>query len=299
MNKLMKLSAVVFALALGVMVSALVIGCKSSTEPGIGYNEPASMISANSEATADMTATALGIQTGGMQMAMGDSYDLALSGKVSSIDSKGNAIGSTNGSYDSTTGWHSITVTRNITWGNSSVASDFQYQYQYLDTAGKFQKNWDKGVINVMNFKFAGVRDRERGTRVDVDDTASGNWSITGLANFSANPLVSGSYSRSGADTLFTQSNNLRAMSHSFQHTFTNDTLVRLLSTNDKFFFLKGSGNSTFHASDNKGNVIDRTVAITYNGDGTATLDVTRTKDGTTDTFTIDVVVGIFKRWGR
>jgi len=295
----MKASAVVFALAIGLMVSALVIGCKSSTEPGMGSNEPASMVASNSEATADMTATALGNQTGGMQMAMGDSYDLALTGQVNGIDSKGNAIASNNVSYDSTTGWHTIIVTRNITWGNSTITSDFQYQYQYLNTGGQFVKTWHKDSVNVMNFKFAGVRDRERGTRVDIDDTASGNWTITGLANFSANPIVSGSYSRSGADTLLTQSNNLRALSHSFQHTFTNDTLVRLLANNDKFFFLKGTGSSTFHAADNKGNVIDRTVAITYNGDGTATLDVTRTKDGTTDTFTIDVVVGIFKRWGR
>jgi len=295
----MKASAVVFALALGLMVSALVIGCKSSTEPIAGYNEPASMVAANSEATADMTATALGNQTGGMQMAMEDSYDLALSGQVSSVDSKGNVINTLSATYDSTTGWHTIIVTRNIAWGNSTITSDFQYQYQYLNTAGGFVKNWHKDSVDVMSFKFAGVRDRERGTRVDLDDTASGNWTITGLANFNANPLVSGSYSSSGADTLFTQNNNLRALSHSFQHTITNDTLIRVLPNQDKYFFLKGTGSSTFHASDNKGNIIDRTVAITYNGDGTATLDVTRTKDGTTTTFTVDVWRGVFLRWGR
>ncbi|MFI5264823.1 MAG: hypothetical protein ACHQM6_09935, partial [Candidatus Kapaibacterium sp.] len=262
-------------------------------------NEPASMVANNSEAAADMTATAIGNQSGGLGMTLGDSYHLATTGTVGSVDDKGNPIASSNAMYDSTTGWHTLTVTKNITWGYSSVTSDFVYQYQFIDTAGKFQKNWKKGLINIMNFKFAGVRDRERGTRLDIDDTASGNWTITGLANFTAYPIFTGSYSRSGADTLLTQKNNLRTLNHSLNVTFANDTLIRLLPNNDKYFFLSGTANSTFHASDGKGNTFDRTVAITYNGNGTATLDVTRTKDGVTDTFTVDVVVGLFMRWGR
>jgi len=296
----MKASAVVFALAIGLMVSALVIGCKNTTEPlGSTSNEPASMVAANSEATADMTATAIGNESGGLGMALGDSYHIATTGAVSSIDYKGNPVASSNAQYDSTTGWHTITVTKNITWGNTNITSDFVYQYQFIDTAGKFEKNWKKGLIDITNFKFAGVRDKERGTRLDIDDTASGSWSITGLANFNASPLFSGSYSRNGADTLLTQKNNLRTINHTLTVTFTNDTLVRLLPNNDKYFFLAGTANSTFHAADGKGNTIDRTVAITYNGNGTATLDVTRTKDGVTDTFTVDVVVGIFDRWGK
>jgi hypothetical protein len=300
MNKVMKASAVVFALAVGLMVSALVVGCKSTTEPfGAGSNEPASMAANNSEATADMTATALGNQSGGLGMTLGDSYHLATTGTVGITDYKGNSIASSNAIYDSTSGWHTLTVTKNITWGFSSITSDFVYQYQFIDTAGKYQREWKKGLISSMNFKFAGVRDRERGTRLDIDDTASGNWTITGLANFNTNPIFTGSYSRSGADTLLTEKNNLRTLSHNLNITFANDTLIRLLPNNDKYFFLSGSASSTFHAADNKGNTFDRVVALTYNGNGTATLDVTRTKDGVTDTFTVDVVVGIFDRWGR
>jgi hypothetical protein len=296
MNKLSLAFAKTFAVALGLMIGALVVGCKSTTEPD--STTPVY----DSEAAADLTATALGNQSGGLGMALGDSYELAMNGALphSSIQSKGDAITSLkDSSYDPSTGWHTVTITKNITWNKVNITSDFIYQYQLIDTAHQFQAKWKKGLIDTIHVKFSGTRHRAVGERLIVDDAASGEWWMSGLANFTASPMFSGTYSRSGNDTLLTKDNSERTLNHTMTISFSNDTLIRLVQGSDKYFFLAGTATSVFHAETGKGIIIDRNTVITFNGDGTATLDVTRSKGGITDTFTVDVVVGIFKRFGK
>jgi hypothetical protein len=296
MNKLTLAFAKTFAVALVIMISALVIGCKESTT-----SEPSSATTYDSEAAADMTATALGNQSGGLGMSLGDSYALATTGSIphSSMDSKGNPIMSSDSSYDPSTGWHTLNITKNITWNNNSVSANFVYKYQLIDTTGAFQAKWKRGLIDKINVVVTGNKQKEFGERLDIDDSVNGAWMITGLANFNASPIFTGSYTRVGVDSLLTRDNNERTLNHTMTINFANDTLIRIMQGYDKYFFLDGTATSTYHAVTGKGITIDRSTIITFHGDGTATLDVTRTKDGVTDTFTVDVVVGIFKRFGR
>ncbi len=296
MNKLTLAFAKTFAVAIVIMISALVIGCKENST-----SEPPGATTYDSEAAADMTATALGNESGGLGMSLGDSYALATTGSIPRMgtDAKGNPIMSSDSAYNPSTGWHTINVTKNITWNNRSVMATFVYQYQLIDTAGQYQAKWKHGLIDKINVIVTGNKQKEFGERLDIDDSVSGAWSIIGLANFNANPIFSGSYTRTGVDSLLTKDNYERTLNHTMTISFANDSLKRLLQNNDKYFFLDGTANSTYHALAGKGELIDRSTVITFNGDGTATLDVTRTKDGVTDTFTVDVVVGIFKRFGR
>ena len=156
-----------------------------------------------------------------------------------------------------------------------------------------------KGFIDKINVVVSGAKNKKWGERLVVDDSVYGEWSITGLANFNASPIFTGSYTRIGVDSLLTKDNNERTLNHTMTISFSNDTLIRLIQGSDKYFFLDGTATSIYHAVTGKGIIIDRSTDITFNGDGTATLVVTRTKGGVTDTFTVDVVVGIFRRFGR
>src|SRR5450755_3914466 len=142
MNKLTLAFAKVFAVALVIMISALVIGCKENTT-----SEPQGATNYDSEAAADMTATGLGNQSGGLGMSLGDSYALATTGSIPRMgtDAKGNPIMSSDSAYNPSTGWHTVNVTKNIIWNNNSVMANFVYKYQLIDTTGAFQAKWKHG----------------------------------------------------------------------------------------------------------------------------------------------------------
>jgi hypothetical protein len=134
--------------------------------------------------------------------------------------------------------------------------------------------------------------------RLDVSDTAWGAWSITNI--LSGTPILNGDYDRDGTITFHTIDNGDRGMTHTFSVHFDNDTLVRKDGSDGKYTYLQGHATSHFTATTLKGYHIERNTDITFNGDGTATLVVTRTSgDGSTDTYTIDVKQGKWLRRGR
>src|SRR2546430_11623793 len=156
-------------------------------------------------------------------MALGESNAHATTGAIthaSAFDGKGNGIASLN---DSTyvNGWHILKITKNISWNNNTIIANLIYQYKLLDTLGNPQPKWKKGLIDQIIVNYTGTRDRAVGERLIVDDSASGSWTISGLANFKASPIFTGSYSRSGADTLITEdNNNMRTLDHSLTVSF-------------------------------------------------------------------------------
>ena len=82
-------------------------------------------------------------------------------------------------------------------------------------------------------------------------------------------------------------------MTFSLKVNFVNDTIVK---DADGYTRLQGPATSHFEALTPKGYTIIRDTKIQFNGDGPATLEITRTSgDGTVDTYTIDVKVGKFK----
>ena len=157
MNKLTLAFAKTFAVALVIMISALVMGCKENST-----TEPQSATTYDSEAAADMTATALGNQSGGLGMSLGDSYALATTGSIPRVgmDAKGNPIMSSDSNYNPSTGWHTINVTKNITWNNRSLTASFVYKYQLIDTLGQFQAKWKHGLIDKINVIVNGTKNK-------------------------------------------------------------------------------------------------------------------------------------------
>jgi hypothetical protein len=89
-------------------------------------------------------------------------------------------------------------------------------------------------------------------------------------------------------------------MTYSLSVDFDNDKIVRKDDGNGKYAYLEGPATSHFEASTSNGRSIVRDTKITFNGDGTATLEITRTSgDGSVDTHTIDVKVGKWLKKGR
>ncbi|MEI8135042.1 MAG: hypothetical protein WCH46_08235 [bacterium] len=287
MNKVATGTAKIFALALSLMVGALMIGCKSATEP-------ASSQAYDSEAAADMNASALGTDAGGAGVNFGDSHTLLQTGDIASIVEGGkiNSPQTKTKSFDPITKEHTLVITRNGNKNGFDFTADITYKYTFYDAAGVKMDSLKKGITDKIDISVTKSRSVSKGDRLDATDAASGTWTITAI--LTGSPILNGGYNRDGSIVFHTVANGDRTMTFSLAVNFVNDTLVK---DADGYTHLKGPANSDFKATTPKGYNIERKSDITFNGDGTATLVVTRTSgDGTTETFTIDVKAGKFLR---
>lgn len=272
----------------GLMAATLfVAGCKSSTEP-------AANMEYDSEAAADVQASGLGTESGGAGVSFADAMNLSQTGNVPGIILDPKSDPETRSySFDSVTKVHTLTISRGMNIGQFDFSALITYQYIFFDAAGNKMNNWVKGTTNSISFTLSKTRNLDKGQRVDVDDTASGAWTISNIV--AGPPILNGTFSRTGTDVFHTANNGDRTFTHSFTITFTNDTLVKV---NDGHCFLEGTATSEFSATTPKGYSFTRHTLITFNGDGTATLEVTR-NGGTVDTYTIDTRWGLWLRKGR
>ncbi|MEP7235272.1 MAG: hypothetical protein ABI778_08250 [Ignavibacteriota bacterium] len=291
MNKLPKVFATFFAVAVALMIGALVVGCKNTSEPTSSQQY-------DSEAAADLHATALGTESGGAGVSFADVQSLTKNGTISGtmVDPKSNTPSSRDTSFDPVTKLHTLVITRGNSFGKYSFSALITYNYTFFDAAGKAMDKFTQGTTEKIVIAVAKSRSKDLGDRVDVDDTASGYWTITNI--IAGTPIVNGTFSRSGTDVFHTAANGDRTFTHSFTISFSNDTLVK--DNDNNHVYLSGPATSHFEATTPKGYNVVRDTKITFNGDGTAALEITRTSgDGTVDTFTIDVKVGYFKRFGK
>lgn len=291
MNKLSLAFAKTFVIALGLMIGALVVGCKSTTEP-------TSTQVYDSEAAADMQASALGTDAGGAGVNFGDSRALIENGDISSIiqNGKGNSSMSKTKTFDSASKQYTVVINRAASKNNFSFSADIIYKYTFYDASGNKMDSWKKGVTDKISIDSV-IKNRSvsKGDRLDATDAAVGSWTISNI--LSGTPILNGSYTRNGSITFHTVNNGDRTMTFSLAVVFDNDQIVK---DSDNYTHLLGHATSDFNATTAKGYKIERKSDITFNGDGTATLVVTRTSgDGSTDTFTIDAKVGIFKHFGK
>jgi hypothetical protein len=267
------------------ITSLLMVGCKNTTEPEENQ-------AYDSEATADITASSLGNESGGAGVSFADVSTLMDKGSLSGIISKGGVPNSVDATYDSTTGLHTITVDRSINSGAFSFDDTIVYKYTFFDASGQFVKNFQKGTTDKIVINVSKVRSLEKGERLDADDAATGNWTITGIT--SGTPILNGSYNRTGSVTFNTPNNKSRHFSYTLNLNFTNDTIVK--SSDGKHTYLKGTATSDFSATTDKYD-FQRHTDITFDGEGMANLVITRTNaDGQSETHEIDVKVG---KWIR
>lgn len=287
MDKFTVTFAKTFAIALAIMIGSLVIGCKSTTEPESSQEY-------DSEAAADITAASLGTESGGAGVSLADVKDLADGKDINGIVSGKASPSGKDASYNDTTGMHTLTVTRSGGDGNKfSFTSTIVYQYIYFDASGKFMEKFQKGVTDSIWVKFSKEKSKDITERVDIDNSANGEWNISKLTSIA--PVFNGTFTRNGTDVFHTVKNGDKTFTHSFSITFDNDLIVKDSLDGKKHVYLEGPATSHFEVTTPKYTFV-RDTKITFNGDGTATLEITRTSgDGTVDTYTIDVKVGKFK----
>ena len=127
MNKLTLAFAKTFAVALVLMISALVIGCKENT------TEPAANQEYDSQAAADLQASALGTESGGAGVSFADVNSLSVNGSIpgTMFDSKGSNPMSRDTSFDPMTKQHKLTITRSDTVGKFSFNALITYLYTF------------------------------------------------------------------------------------------------------------------------------------------------------------------------
>ncbi len=281
--------ALVAALTLGAS-SVLLSGCATqASSPSLNTESslPDAAQGANSQDAAEVLATSVGTSSGGTGMVFSDAMTLA----------KGQSIPDAIvlSSPNDTTTVHVATVTRNVTKNGYSYSGTWTHTWTYYDANGNAMPKFIKGQTNSVSITTQGQHTAST-PRVTVTDSSNGSWTVSNLIAEPDSATLNGSLTRAGMTTRLVSG---KTFTHTFTINWTNDTLIKVFDPfmADYVTYLLGTGSSDFKAVGVRDSTFERQVSIVYNGDGTATLTVTRTSgDGKTDTFTIDVEHGIWLR---
>ena len=272
------------------LVSLFALGlasCAQTNTPASSEASQSAAVQADySRDAADLAATAVGTSSGGSGMVFDDAMTIASGANIPDAVMK---------PQSDTATIHTATVTRSKTWGNYTYSGTWTHTWEFFDASGNPMPKFIKGQTDKVAITTRGQHTSST-LRVSVDDSSSGTWTISNLIASPNAPTLNGTLTRAG---LTTRLLNGKTIQHTFTINWTNDTLIR---TDDhdgdgEVTYLLGTGNSDFKAIGPNGGSFDRQVNIVFHGDGTATLNVTRTSgNGKVDTFTIDVKRGLWLR---
>lgn len=254
----------------------------------------------DSEAAADMNASALGTDAGGAGIGFDDAYTLAMDGNIpmSTSDGKSATPQTRVKNFDPVTKLHTLVISRDKENDKFIFHADITYKYTFFDKNGNPMDSLIKGETDSIAIATSRERTLSKGERIDVEDNANGIWGISHIT--SGTPILNGSYIRDGKITFHTDNNGDKMLNYLLSVTFDNDEIIRKNDGSGKYTYLKGPATSRFEASASNGRSVVRDTKITFHGDGYATLEVTRTSgDGTVDTYSIDVKVGKWLKKGR
>jgi uncharacterized protein YcfL len=285
----MSFLSLVAMVALGAS-SMMLGGCASqSTAPSSNTEAsfPDAVQASNSRDAADVIAASVGTSSGGSGMIFSDAMTLA----------HGQVIPDANvlSSPSDTTTVHIATVSRSFSKNGYSYSGTWTHTWTYYDANGNAMPKFIKGQTNEVSITSHGQHTIST-PRVSLSDSSNGSWTITNLIAEPDSATLNGTLTRAGETTKLS---NGTTFTHTFTMNWTNDTLVKIYDNwwGGNVTYLLGTGNSDFKAVGFKDSTFERQVSIVYNGDGTATLTITRISgDGKTDTFTIDVRYGIWLR---
>jgi len=149
-------------------------------------------------------------------------------------------------------------VTRNVTLDSTTV----NYTFKYSHTLNCNSSNVPDNVINTLTYK--GSFD---GPRLSSSNSGSANVTIAGLAPSATNFLLNGEYTRDGS---FQSKVGNKASGNS--HIDIVGTNITLSKPGRKI--LSGTATITITGTGPKGNSFSFNGTITFNGDGTATLNL-------------------------
>lgn len=280
---------IVATVALGVAIA----GCAQPSAPSAPESAQAESVQlANSQAAADLTASAMGTESGGSGMVFADALHLAHGEPIP------DAILRHHFGNDSAN-VHIVTVTRTKTRNGFGYSGTWTHTWVFFDAAGDTMPRFIKGQTDKIVMTSSGQHTTNT-PRVSTDDSSSGAWVISGLVTRPDSAILNGTLTRAGQTTHLKDG---KTMTHSFTINFANDTLIRTVDKedmDDTVAYLLGSASSDFKATNFNGVSFERQIAIVFHGDGTATLTITRTSsNGQTDTHTVDVKRGLWLHEGK
>lgn len=270
----------------------LSVGCRdNSTEPNMNNVGSSQDREADSQSAAEIQATVLGTDAGGVGMNFDDSYSLMETGEISGVVAGGKASPAhvKHKHFDHKTKRHTIIIYRERDDDGYRYGCDMTYEYIFFDASGLPMEKNIKGETDRIDIFYAKGYSYSRGERIEITDSADGFWSITNI--LSGTPILVGDYERVGSLTFTRRNGDVLNYSHLYNIEFQNDTLVRRNNGNGRYSYLLGPAESHFEATRPDGTVLTRDTKITFNGDGTALLEVTE-PDGTVTVYLIDVKVG-------
>jgi hypothetical protein len=286
MKYLQNLTLYSIIVALGLTIAS----CAQNTAPVASDEaaQPAAVQAENSETAADVTAAAVGTTSGGAGEAFLDALDIARGGVP-----MGAILKSPTPKSDDTL--HIATVTRSRQTNKVQSYVTWTHTWIYYDANGVAMPHFVKGVTDkVVMTSFA--KRTLTNPKIVMDDSAQGNWVISGLIARPDSVLLNGQFTRFAENTHL---KNGKTMSHNFTINFTNDILVKGLDKDDDdtVVYILGSATSDLKVSKYDGKSFERQVAIAFHGDGTATLTITRiSANGKVDIITVDARKGLWLR---
>lgn len=285
-------SANVFILLLLTGSLFLSTGCRdNATAPDMNNVGSSQDREADSQSAAEIQATVLGTDAGGLGMNFDDSYSLMETGEISGVTTGGKASPAhiKHKHYDHSSKRHTIIIYRENDHDGYHYGCDMAYEYIFFDASGMPMEKNIKGVTDRIDILYSKGYSRSKGGRIEITDSADGFWSITNI--LSGVPILVGDYERVGSLTFTRRNGDVLNYSHLYTIEFQNDTLVRRNSGKGRYSYLLGPAESHFEATRPDGTVLTRDTKITFNGDGTALLEVTE-PDGTITVYLIDVKAG-------
>lgn len=266
------------------LAAILVAGCHKNENPvsTVSSTDPATTAAMNAAASTNV-ASGLSVNDFGAADQMGDmvhlTHLLAVPGPAVGILGRddGMEVDSVVRSYDSTTGWWTVTMFRERSREDHFVEFERTYQLQFLTAGGGFLKFWRVGsdTATSLHFKIVsgqGVRSGDRGIRRLI--SLSGDWMVDGLKTdtLHINTADGVAYTRVQADTM-THDDAFRTSYSTLSLTFTDVTGPR-----DEHLGLAeatgGTISGSYHAvvtfqrdSVTVSTTIDQTINITLGSD--------------------------------
>ena len=266
-----------------ILATLLLMGLFSGCQRGNPVNAGGG-ITALDDAAASL-ADALGTNNGGAFDQIGDVVTIA---SASGMQNEGGALlgnyasdssyTSVTKSYDSISGWWTLTLSRHRS-GEFGYAQMYrEYRYQFLNSGGNVQQYWLTGPDTAysIHFKIVSGTGDHHTPRLDHHLLSlSGEWMVTGTntGTITVNTYNGGAYTRVGSDTITTD-NAVRTLNNTLTMTFVDVTGPRYSRMQ---FGARPSGTitGTYHAqiTFTRGSLysektIDRSFTITLGGDG-------------------------------
>ena len=286
-EKMMKYNRLFLPLYVIIFTFVLFTGCKkndSVVNPNNNNNNPTLPDISSTTDAAYVVAANIALNNGGAIEDMSDVLQTATKDGLSNEDFNGmtnfdNCHSGVVKSYDSTNGWWTVTVTRHRGNVNGKYYANYEriYKYQFLDTAGMFQKYYITNNDTAVNAKYEIVSANGILKTPKVSDrltSLTAAWNANGINSKYVVLNTTSPYIRTVADTM-TRNNSVRTLNGTLTVNFVNITSPRSASPRGGTLSwhknITGTIDGTYHAvvtfqkgTTYRDSTIDKTIHIVF-----------------------------------